>query len=774
MDWRRGRERERAAIRQGVTLLLFSRIRGSFLPGLLLLLTADCLLLTGAAADEEAPTEPAQAGVPESPRTEEAAPESRRRLTPIAEQLLKTAQERLDAKQEERAQRQRARQREEAEALAMHVGREKLKQRLAQEQQAERQLQHARERQLKSLYQRALAAYRQGFYDEAIQMLQQMVVVDPEHPLVKAADRMIARAELKGFEQRLRSSASLSSESRGAIIPELQGRLAQKRMELETVLKYARQEFEGRNYDMAEKMLTAVLVQDPSAREARRLLEQVQRAALVDERGALTKTVERDEERMLNEVMKAQVLPETAAPAAARPPLVTQGAHGAMAAALRQPVSFEFKDVALSDVIEFIADAANVSIIPSPNLDLKAQRVSLAAKDLPLEQAIKYLTKSLSLKYRLEPDVILLGSAEEFSNEPLQTRVFFLHNGLGPFALTTSALEPNPALAMETIKDLIERAIPQVPDSKFVVDERSGAIVVTNTTEHLAMLERLLGQLDVTPTQVFIEARFIELTMTELEQRGIEAILNGDVALTKKGDPKGGRGAGHQLSSSSGFKFPELKRESEGLNLTLQGVLTGTQFETILHLLEESKKSKTLSAPRVTTLNNQTATIRVVEEFNYPTRYEVSLIQFDINGDGDFDDAGETEFANVPQDLQKRDIGILLNVTPSVGKNLNTITLVLAPEVSQFSEFRNLGGGVTIPQFTSSQLTTSIVIEEGHTVVLGGLMKDSTATQLTKIPVLGDVPLVGELFRQNRESRERKNLLIFITARVLAPRGSTT
>ena len=210
------------------------------------------------------------------------------------------------------------------------------------------------------------------------------------------------------------------------------------------------------------------------------------------------------------------------------------------------------------------------------------------------------------------------------------------------------------------------------------------------------------------------------------------------------------------------------------MNLTLQGVLTGTQFETVLHMLEESQKSKTLSAPKITTLNNQRANIKVVDEFRYPTRYEVSLVQFDVNGDGDFDDAGETEFVNVPQDFQTRDIGLLLNVTPSVGKDLKSITLVLLPEVSQFSQFRDLGGGVTVPEFTSSQLTTSVVIEDGQTVVLGGLMKDTASNQNTKVPILGDIPLVGALFRQTDESQTRKNLLIFVTARILAPRGPTT
>ena len=127
-----------------------------------------------------------------------------------------------------------------------------------------------------------------------------------------------------------------------------------------------------------------------------------------------------------------------------------------------------------------------------------------------------------------------------------------------------------------------------------------------------------------------------------------------------------------------------------------------------------------------------------------------------------------------PKDLQKRDVGILLNVTPSVGNDLKTMTLVLAPEVSSFSQFRDLGGDVTVPEFTSSQLTTSVVVEDGQTVVLGGLMKDSTSDSTVKVPFLGDLPVVGGLFRQKETSSTLKNLLIFITAKILAPRGDTT
>jgi type IV pilus assembly protein PilQ len=584
----------------------------------------------------------------------------------------------------------------------------------------------------------------------------------------------MARVEAKLAEQRALARAPRTPAGSGTVSG-LESQLAAKRIEIDAAFKQAQLAHKDRAYDLALELTQRVLVQDPLHTGAQRLLRTIELAKLSEEEWRLTQIVERDERAMMNEVIDAQRVPTMREIMLKAPALTSAGAgQGLIAQRLTQPITFDFADVPLGDVVEFIADAAGVSVVPSPQLDLKARKVSLKVTELPLGQALKYLAKQQDLGYRFESDAIVLATAEEFSNEPLATRVFFMRNGLSPFALQMAAIKSNPALAMENVKELILRSVPQPTGSKVVVDERTGAIVVTNTAEHLQMAEALLGQLDVAPLQVLIEARFVELTLTDLEHLGLEAILNGDAALDKKGASNGTRGAGQQLASGGGSKFAALARESEGLNLTLQGVLTGTQFEAVLHLLDETSKSKTLSAPRVTALNNQSARIRVVEEFNYPTRYEVSLIQFDINGDGDFDDAGETEFANVPQDLQSRDVGILLNVTPSVGKDRKTITLVLAPEVSEFSQFRDLGGGVIVPEFTSSQLTTSIVIQNGHTVVLGGLMQDSVSTEMDKVPFFGDLPLVGNLFRQSSKSSTRTNLLIFVTARLLAPTGPTT
>ncbi len=672
---------------------------------------------------------------------------------------------------------EQADQRQRAQKMAVDLARQKTKGRRAAAPPAGvDQVRIARDRQVKALYEKGLLFYRQGYNQEAIDAWQKMVLLDPTHPDVKTAERLITRAELKQLEQRAKASAAAAPGMHDMMVSELTKMLTDKRIEQDTVIKYARSAMQDRNYDMAIELLYRVLQQDPTHRQAQALIEQARMAKLKQDEDRIEGHLKIDDQQMLNDVLHAEQLPpdESTKKPQAKPIGGPMPTGPDITKKLQEPISFDFQQVGLSDVLDFIADSANVSIIPSPHIGLKERQVSLHVDKLPLEQALKYLAKSQELAYRIEDGVILIATPDEFANEPLETRVFFLRSGLGPFALQNAAVSPNPSLQMDSLKDLIEQNITQPSGSKFVVDERSGSLIVTNTSDNLRKIEQLLSQLDTIPVQVLIEARFIEVTMTELEQLSFENVLTGDFPLQRKTDHDGTRGAAHQIASGGGIKFPTVARKSEALNITLQGVLTGTQFESVLHMLEEKQNSKTLSAPRVTTLNNQAATIKVVDEFRYPTRYEVSLVQFDINGDGDFDDAGETEFVNVPQDFQKRDVGILLNVTPSVGKDLKTITLVLAPEVSAFSQFRDLGGGVSVPEFTSSQLMTTVAMQDGQTVVLGGLMKDTVTTTNTKVPVLGDLPVVGALFRQHQESGTRKNLLIFVTARILAPRGPTT
>ena len=459
---------------------------------------------------------------------------------------------------------------------------------------------------------------------------------------------------------------------------------------------------------------------------------------------------------------------------------------------LAQPITANFQEVDFRSAMDFLSESAGVNIVLSEKAKTLGKPVSVHLVNMPLNRALEYLLSSQGLLYRYDNTTIWVATRDEMEAEPMDTRVFFLNEGPGLVAAFNPLADIRKSVAVQdtavkkvtTIKDILTEVIPQVSGSSILLDERTGALIVTHVPYYLQQIEGLLSKLDVTPTQVLIEARFIELTTTNVKEWASGGQLTGNAPITKTGDRDSTHSRSPALQFSSvgstflrGTKidFTDFSNQTSGngLNLTLQGILTGTQYSAVLHALATDKKTKTLSAPRVTTLNNQTATIKIVTEFVYPTRYQATVVRQDLNNDGKFDavvgGVRETRFVNVPQDFVTKDLGILLYVTPSVGQDLRTITLALKPEVSEKKTDDTFGGEVTLPRFTTRNLATSVVIENGQTVVLGGLMKDTTTKTRTKVPVLGSLPIVGALFRKDDDSIERSNLLIFVTASLVNP-----
>jgi len=441
---------------------------------------------------------------------------------------------------------------------------------------------------------------------------------------------------------------------------------------------------------------------------------------------------------------------------------------------LNLPVNMDFQNVDVVYVLDYLSTITGANIVMSNAVTESKRTVSVKIKEMPLEEALRYVLKSAGLNYRIDKNVIWIATPDEIDTEQMDTKVFTLKKGKGAFtefkSATTGSVGLGSAADIEqvtTIKDVIEKAISWPSGSKIVLDERLGALIVTNTPYNLEIIEKILDKIDVEPVQILIEARFLEITVTDLNELGIDWQINSDLPIDKTKV-----GLVHGFASGSGVNFTNTTRQTEGLNLTYQGVLTKPQFQVVLHTLEESQKIKTLSSPRITTLDNQMATIKVVDEWIYPTRYEFQIVQFDLNGDGDFNDANETLYKNVPTDFVKRDVGILLRVTPSVGLDDDTIALTLIPEVSDATAgYFSYTGDVTLPLFSSRNLSTSVVVNNGDTVVLGGLMKESQTKVATKIPILGDLPWVGKFFRKDTDSITRKNLLIFVTATIISSRS---
>jgi general secretion pathway protein D len=229
-----------------------------------------------------------------------------------------------------------------------------------------------------------------------------------------------------------------------------------------------------------------------------------------------------------------------------------------------------------------------------------------------------------------------------------------------------------------------------------------------------------------------------------------------------------------------------------GLNLGISATnlanLTGVISDKIglnlaIRALEQQSGSDLMSAPKLTVLSGKTAKITVAQEFIYPKTY--GEISSEV-GTGDANSAGVTITAGTPSDFETRNVGVEMNVTPTVEEN-NCISLQLAPKVTEFEGFIEYGGrsiaisgstradlppGFYQPIFSTREIQTEVTIYDGATVVMGGLTREEIKEVNDKVPLLGDIPLIGKLFRSKGETNQKKNLLIFVTANILSPGGT--
>jgi len=215
--------------------------------------------------------------------------------------------------------------------------------------------------------------------------------------------------------------------------------------------------------------------------------------------------------------------------------------------------------------------------------------------------------------------------------------------------------------------------------------------------------------------------------------------------------------------------------------MTISSILTNPELSLTLHMLQSKKGTDLLSAPKVVALSGETATIRVVTEFIYPTEYNVQMLETQNNSGS----ATTTTYSGAvvePRSFTMREVGVILNVTPEVTSDGQMIILQLNPQVVSEPTWKNYGstypsptGDVTLPMeqpfFPVREINTKVQIYNGSTVVMGGMITEERITNEDKIPFFGDIPLVGFLFRNKYEQSIKRNLLLFVTAQLVSPDG---
>jgi len=357
------------------------------------------------------------------------------------------------------------------------------------------------------------------------------------------------------------------------------------------------------------------------------------------------------------------------------------------------------------------------------------------------------------------------------------------------------------------------------------------AMIVTQTARNLERIRNILNRYNDV-RQVEIEAKFMEVQQGALEELGV----NWSATHGRNGDPRYlatvaarnrslAEGFTHTVSGQSG-RIVNPGRETEvirnpdgtifevvpgqnsidlpiinqaaslpgGADLAAQadplavisGAIGDFDVEATIRALSRHAGTDLLSAPKVTVLSGHPATITVAQEMRFPQSY--GEIQSQVgSARSESSSAGVTITAGTPQDFMTRNIGVELRVTPTVEEDDYSISLDLNPKVTEFEGFVEYGGqsiaisgGTTVtvpsgffqPVFSTREVNTKVTLWDGATLVMGGLTREEVKQVNDKVPILGDIPLLGRMFRSKGESSQKRNLLIFVTANLVSPGGS--
>ena len=434
--------------------------------------------------------------------------------------------------------------------------------------------------------------------------------------------------------------------------------------------------------------------------------------------------------------------------------------------------------------------------------------ITLNLRRISMLDAIKYITEVAGLKYRIEDSAVIITPIDAPVGNII-TRMYPVQPSFMDViverAETTAedrdaeftSMGGRVSMTKSDVKDFFEKTGVKFPQGASITYNATiSQLIVANTADNLETFERILQQLNVVPNQVEIEARFIEVAQGDLEELGLQWILNDNYEFATATDGSGGR---MQVNANNngltqGNRFFNYNSDTAvvapaspitqiatqtplGSILSASSVLTNPEVTVVLQALSQHGGSDMLSAPRVTTRSGVNAQIQVVKEIIYPTEFdsEIITLQREVAGGGTIQELAATV---TPGTFETRETGVILNVTPTVGPDGYTIDLVMAPEVAELVDWIQYGGAVgefffNMPQpiFTSRNITTSIVIWDGQTVVMGGMIREELTTIKDKIPILGDIPVLGWLFRSEGQNSRKMNLLIFVTARLVDPAG---
>lgn len=433
------------------------------------------------------------------------------------------------------------------------------------------------------------------------------------------------------------------------------------------------------------------------------------------------------------------------APTVASAPVAAPVAVTASAPA-EEPIEIGYIEADIQNVLRTLAAKAGINLILG---DEVSGKVTVNLKGISYEEALQLIAESKGYAYVKDRNVAKIKSRESLDVEPVEMRVY--------------------TLAYAKAEDVKKTLDPMITkQGKIQVDTRSNTLVLSDTPSSLLKLVKLIEQLDTQTPQVLIEAKFVETTRNPKKDLGVDwsgtllghQLTAGGSALSDSPGTPPKILVDSQNKPTSGFQWV---KGAGGSMITPwsagAALLDAGRASLLFSFLSQDTDTELLANPRVVTTDNQKARISIATQFPIPNfAFSEQTASLQISG------------------FEYKDIGIILNVLPRINKD-NFITLEVTPEASSSTENATLqsGGGsaVLIPIINTRTATTTVLIKSGNTLAIGGLMRQDSSDNYTKVPLMGDAPLIGRLFRSKSLSKTKRDLLIFLTPTIVGPESQT-
>ncbi|MBN1128205.1 MAG: hypothetical protein JXA71_04430 [Chitinispirillaceae bacterium] len=370
---------------------------------------------------------------------------------------------------------------------------------------------------------------------------------------------------------------------------------------------------------------------------------------------------------------------------------------------LKLPISMRAQDASLSEILKILADRSGMNFVTGEGV--YKEKITIILNRTPVDLAIDLVVRAAGLSYEIIGNSVLIAETERLKGEV----------GQQGYVVALKYAEAQETAAM--LADL----------TKFIkVDKGGNRLVCFTSPRIINEIERIVKSIDQPHILVMLDTRIIEVSMDRMKDYGI----NWSSLLPFR------TGLSHDEVS--------LQRGYNSEDFTLQPL----SFNVALDMMVSNNDARILMNSKITTTNNREASLHIGDVVPY------TIQAYNMGGMG----------GGANMNIQKENIGVLLTMTPHVNEK-RQVTLQLEPEVSNIVNW--VGTNQDMPQTRVRKAKTTVRVEDGQTIFLAGLLDEEKSSSVTKLPILGDIPLIGKLFQHRSDITTKKNLIIEVTPKIL-------